>query len=72
VAAYWNQVVLMNDYQKERFAKKMIASMFNTIAGKKIAIFGFAFKKNTGDVSARAPSPTCDYLPLPRALRRRD
>jgi len=49
VAAYWNQVILMNDYQKKRFALKMIQKMFNTIAGKKIAIFGFAFKKNTGD-----------------------
>merc|ERR1712127_508504 len=48
VADYWNQVVEINDYQKKRFAHKMISSMFNTISGKHIAMFGFAFKKNTG------------------------
>ena len=49
-AAYWNQVILMNDYQKKRFSEKMVAKMFNTVTGKKIAILGFAFKKDTGDV----------------------
>ena len=28
---------------------QVISSMFNTISGKKIAMFGFAFKKDTGD-----------------------
>eukprot|EP00638_Chattonella_subsalsa_P003441 CAMPEP_0117750716 /NCGR_PEP_ID=MMETSP0947-20121206/10540_1 /TAXON_ID=44440 /ORGANISM="Chattonella subsalsa, Strain CCMP2191" /LENGTH=454 /DNA_ID=CAMNT_0005568949 /DNA_START=158 /DNA_END=1522 /DNA_ORIENTATION=- len=54
VAHYWHQVVLMNDYQKRRFAKKMVSSMFNTVTGKKIAIFGFAFKKDTGDTRETA------------------
>jgi len=49
VAAYWEQVIIMNDYQKKRFANQVISSMFNTISGKRIAIFGFAFKKDTGD-----------------------
>jgi UDPglucose 6-dehydrogenase len=49
-AAYWNQVILMNDYQKKRFSEKMVAKMFNTVTGKKIAMFGYAFKKDTGDV----------------------
>jgi UDPglucose 6-dehydrogenase len=49
-AAYWNQVILMNDYQKKRFCEKMVAKMFNTVTGKKIAKFGYAFKKDTGDV----------------------
>ena len=49
-AAYWNQVILMNDYQKKRFSEKMVAKMFNTVTGKKIAILGYAFKKDTGDV----------------------
>jgi len=49
VADYWHQVVLMNDYQKRRFSHKIVRAMFNTITGKKIAIFGFAFKKDTGD-----------------------
>ena len=49
-ADYWNQVILMNDYQKKRFTEKMVSSMFNTVTGKKIAILGYAFKKDTGDV----------------------
>ena len=42
-------VVLMNEYQKKRFGQTMLRVMFNTIAGKRIALFGFAFKKDTGD-----------------------
>eukprot|EP00559_Dactyliosolen_fragilissimus_P008056 CAMPEP_0184869778 /NCGR_PEP_ID=MMETSP0580-20130426/35240_1 /TAXON_ID=1118495 /ORGANISM="Dactyliosolen fragilissimus" /LENGTH=454 /DNA_ID=CAMNT_0027371485 /DNA_START=139 /DNA_END=1503 /DNA_ORIENTATION=- len=49
-ASYWNQVILMNDFQKKRFSEKMVAKMFNTVTGKKISILGFAFKKDTGDV----------------------
>ncbi|AKJ64505.1 UDP-glucose 6-dehydrogenase [Kiritimatiella glycovorans] len=48
-AAYWRQVVEMNEFQQERFVERMLRSMFNTIAGKRIALFGFAFKANTGD-----------------------
>ena len=49
VAAYWEQVVLMNDYQEKRFVKNITSRMFNTVADKKIAVFGFAFKADTGD-----------------------
>ncbi len=49
VADYWESVVKMNEYQVERFVLKMLKSMFNTIAGKRIALFGFAFKADTGD-----------------------
>lgn len=49
VAQYWESVVKMNEYQKRRFVQTMIRVMFNTIAGKRIALFGFAFKKDTGD-----------------------
>ncbi|CAM9130670.1 unnamed protein product [Heterosigma akashiwo] len=54
VAHYWHQVVLMNDYQKKRFARKMVRSMFNTVTGKQIAVLGFAFKKDTGDTRETA------------------
>jgi UDPglucose 6-dehydrogenase len=54
VAEYWHQVVLMNDYQKRRFSHKIVRNMFNTVTGKKIAIFGFAFKKDTGDTRETA------------------
>ena len=49
VARYWESVVRMNEWQESRFVRKMVASMFNTMAGKRIALFGFAFKANTGD-----------------------
>jgi UDPglucose 6-dehydrogenase len=49
VATYWEQVVRMNEYQEDRFVRNMIAAMFNTVAGKRIAVLGFAFKADTGD-----------------------
>ena len=49
VGEYWHQVVAMNDYQRSRFAKLIVNRLFQTVTGKRIAIFGFAFKKNTGD-----------------------
>lgn len=49
-AQYWNQVILMNNYQKKRFSEKMVSKMFNTVTGKKITVLGYAFKKDTGDV----------------------
>ncbi len=48
-ADYWEMVVKINEYQKERFVKNIVHNLFNTVVGKKIAIFGFAFKANTGD-----------------------
>ncbi len=48
-AAYWQQVVSMNDWQQDRFVRNMVGRMFNTVSGKRVALFGFAFKKDTGD-----------------------
>ena len=49
VAAYWESVVRINDYQRERFVSTMLQAMFNTLNGKRICLLGFAFKANTGD-----------------------
>jgi UDPglucose 6-dehydrogenase len=49
VARYWEAVVRMNEWQETRFVRRMLATMFNTVAGKRIALFGFAFKAETGD-----------------------
>jgi len=49
VADYWESVIKINEWQEARFVKNMLVSMFNTVAGKKIAIFGFSFKANTND-----------------------
>ena len=61
-ADYWEQVVLMNEYQRKRFVQKMLDAMFNTVAGKKIAIFGFAFKANTGDTRESSGIYICREL----------
>jgi UDPglucose 6-dehydrogenase len=49
VADYWESVVKINQWQQRRFIQNMLGTMFNTVAGKRIALFGFAFKANTGD-----------------------
>jgi len=49
VSEYWKGVVSINEYQKERFVLNMLSGMFNTLAGKKVCLFGFAFKADTGD-----------------------
>ena len=61
-ADYWRQVVTMNDYQQNRFVDRMLKSMFNTIANKKIAVFGFAFKADTGDTRESPAISVCKQL----------
>lgn len=54
VAAYWEQVIIMNDWQKSRFSQKIVSTLFNTVNGKRIAMLGFAFKKDTNDTRETA------------------
>lgn len=62
VANYWESVVAMNDWQKRRFATKIVRSLFNTVADKKIAVLGFAFKKDTNDTRESAAISVCRNL----------
>jgi len=62
VAAYWQQVIALNDYQKRRFAMNIIQTLFNTVSGKKIAMLGWAFKKDTNDTRESAAIYVSDYL----------
>lgn len=62
VADYWEQVIIMNDHQKRRFAKKIIKSLYNTVSGKKIAFLGWAFKKDTNDTRESAAIYVADHL----------
>lgn len=62
VADYWEQVIKINDYQKTRFAKNIIDTLFNTVSGKKIALLGWAFKKDTNDTRKSAAIQIADYL----------
>jgi UDPglucose 6-dehydrogenase len=61
-AEYWRQVIAINDWQKSRFVKRMVDTMFNTVSGKRIAILGFAFKKDTNDTRASAAIDVCSGL----------
>ena len=61
-ADYWRQVVTMNEYQERRFVTKMLHSMFNTIANKRIAVLGFAFKADTGDTRESPAIKVCREL----------
>lgn len=62
VAHYFHQVVQMNDYQKERFVSRIIHGLFNTVTGKRIALLGYAFKKDTGDTRESAAIEICRRL----------
>ena len=62
VADYWEQVIKLNDYQKHRFAKSIITTLFNTVSGKKIAFLGWAFKKDTNDTRESAAIYVADHL----------
>ncbi|QZT36379.1 nucleotide sugar dehydrogenase [Halosquirtibacter xylanolyticus] len=67
VADYWEQVIKMNDYQKQRFAQNIIKTLFNTVSGKKIAFLGWAFKKDTNDTRESAAIYVADKLLQDRA-----
>jgi UDPglucose 6-dehydrogenase len=62
VAQYWQKVIDMNEYQKDRFAQKIIECLFNTVNEKRLTIFGFAFKKNTGDTRESPAIDVCKTL----------
>lgn len=62
VADYWEQVIIMNDHQKKRFAANIVKTLFNTVSGKKIAFLGWAFKKDTNDTRESAAIYVADYL----------
>lgn len=62
VANYWEQVIILNDYQKYRFAKKIISALFNTVSGKKITFLGWSFKKDTNDSRESAAIYVAEHL----------
>ena len=62
VADYWEQVVIMNDHQKRRFAANIVHTLYNTVAEKKITFLGWAFKKDTNDTRESAAINVAEYL----------
>lgn len=67
VAAYWEQVVKLNEYQQQRFVANIVSALFNTVAGKRIALFGAAFKANTSDTRESPALVVCRALLEERA-----
>jgi UDPglucose 6-dehydrogenase len=67
VAAYWEQVVKMNEYQQARFVSNMLTAMFNTVAGKRIVLLGAAFKASTSDTRESPALAVCRALLEERA-----
>ncbi|KAF8695572.1 hypothetical protein HU200_037421 [Digitaria exilis] len=61
-AEYWRQVVAVNEYQKSRFVRRVVSSMFGTVAGKKVAVLGFAFKKGVADTRESPAVDVCRGL----------
>ena len=62
VANYWQSVVGINEHQKERFVRRMIKSMFQTVSGKRIAVLGYALKKDTNDIRESPAIDVCKML----------
>lgn len=67
VAQFWHQVVTINDYQIQRFVRRIIQAMFNSVVNKKIAVFGFAFKPDTGDTRDAPAIHVCKSLLVEKA-----
>jgi len=61
-ANYWEQVVIMNEHQKQRFSDNIVQTLYNTVSGKKIAFLGWAFKKDTNDTRESAAIKVADSL----------
>ncbi|TMW55429.1 hypothetical protein Poli38472_010311 [Pythium oligandrum] len=68
VAEYWRRVVEINDFQKQRFVRKMLQTMYNSVTGKKICLYGFAHKKNTSEVRETAASSVIRFLLAEKAV----
>ena len=49
VADYWRAIIKLNEYQKDRFTKRIFSCLYNNLTDKRVAVLGFAFKKDTSD-----------------------
>ncbi|TKA66938.1 hypothetical protein B0A55_10724 [Friedmanniomyces simplex] len=67
VASYWKRIVDINEYQKDRFAKRITRCLYNSLTNKKITVLGFAYKKDTGDTRESAAITIIGHLIAERA-----
>ena len=68
VANYWEEVIKINDYQKNRFSDTVIKYFDNKLIAKRIAIMGWSFKKNTNDSRESASIYICRDLLIKGAI----
>ena len=62
VATYWEAIVGMNEHQQDRLVRRVVKQLFGTLKGKRIAVFGYAFKANTGDTRNSPALRLCNLL----------
>ena len=62
VAEYWEQVISLNNWQKDRISKLIVNTLFGTVSGKRIAVLGFSFKANTNDTRNSPSIKICKDL----------
>jgi UDPglucose 6-dehydrogenase len=62
VARYWEGVVELNTWQQLRIARLVVNSLFGTVSGKRLAVFGFAFKADTNDTREAPAIRICRAL----------
>ena len=68
VADYWQAVLNLNHWQKNRISELIVKNLFGTVSGKKLAIFGFAFKANTNDTRESPSILICKNLIIEGAI----
>ena len=60
----------LDSYQLGRFAHSIVGRLFGSVHGKRIALLGFAFKKDTGDVRESPAAYVAAWLLAERAQLR--
>lgn len=68
VANYWNAVIEMNNYRKKKFFQRVFHELNSNLKGKKLAILGTAFKKNTNDARESPAVNICHDLLIEGAI----
>ena len=62
VANYWENVIIINQWQQKRISKIIVDNLFGNLSEKKIVILGFAFKSNTNDTRESPAISICKDL----------
>ena len=62
VADYWEQILLINKHQRDRFSNKIVECVKNNDLHQNILLLGWAFKKDTNDSRESAAIYVADNL----------